>query len=133
MKNKAKVTISRRSNMKMKGDISISISDRSSGLNIVNVIMTPADFAEALTGLAHSDAEILRPPTQDMLDNLGKKKEVKDIFVDKSELLDGRDAIKKAIDAELFEPEWYGWHVLDYGTSTQQNGTRHRGVMCRYV
>jgi hypothetical protein len=131
----AKVTIGRRTNQDNEGSVSISIEDRESGLKVVEVEMSLIDFAQTITGLACCDAEYRFKPSQSTVDNIGKTREIKDIFVGK---VDGvydrgkRNAlINKSIkdSGELVD----GWALHDDGTRSQQNGLNHKVVLKRFV
>ena len=78
MKIKANVSISRRYGARNGDTISISIEDASSGIQFVDIEMTPEDFGLAVTGLSSM------PATGEVrgLDNVGKKHESKFVKID---------------------------------------------------
>jgi hypothetical protein len=126
---KAKVTISRDS----RDIFRIEIEDGASGLPIVEIEMTPHDFAVALSGLSRSPAEMVFAPTEFTAKNIGKKCEVKPFFVERNWM--NRAEQKAIVWAEfdkIFEqdPTWMLW---DDGTGSQQSGDKHRAVMYRFV
>ena len=132
----AKVTISRQNHSHKDDSIAISIDDANSGLNIVKVDLELSIFAAAITGLGFVSAEIQRKPTMNMVENLGKTREVKPLFVEKNNLYgdEGKELTKKRIEEELrVNPEFAGCKLHDSGLTSQQNGTMHRASVCRYV
>lgn len=129
--NKAKVTISRRSNMKGNGKIYIDIKDASSSIKICEVSMEYADFAECITGMSMSDADVEWYPTEYGVQRYGKKLEVKTVIID---LEEGQHSLPKDTPDEFFYqhiPE--GWELNYMGLSSQQPHKKHNFSICRYV
>jgi len=136
--DKGKLTISRwTSNGGVRDGISIEITDKLSGLDIITIDVTPYDFGMAVTGLSAVPVEIKRKPTGFIVNNIGKKRETKSIFVNKPEhSLCGdnyKTEIRVRLVSEMRKPEWEGWDLFSDGTSSQQPGEKHRAIMWRFV
>ena len=127
---RGKITISKDSD----DIVTISIEDSASGINIVKVGMGLKDYAEAITGLARVDCEIIRKPTKRMVEYLGKKKEVESFPVDKVDSFCKEDQIRK-VNEEFGKSGLAkeGWEISNDGTRSQQNGNRHWATICRYI
>lgn len=127
--NSAKVTMSRTSN----GVIRISIEDDASSFQIVSVEMQLGDFAECLTGLASSQAEIVRLITERQLSVAGKQRVVERVFCEHTKISGGKEAQRDAVlrdFRERFEPQGY-WLQSD-GTNSQQPGGQHKYSIMRF-
>lgn len=126
----AKISITRNSN----DEISVVITDGSSGLRVIDVRMSPHDFAMCLTGLAFCPASYSFAPKQFTIDNIGKKREVKEVFVDRPEVYgkeEKRNIVLKRIEesGELVD----GWMIHSDGCDSNQNGNMHRASLYRFV
>ncbi len=130
---KAKVSITRRGMTKGDGVVSIQITDKESRLRVIEVEMEMIEFAEAITGLSYCKAECFFAPNQFIIDNIGKKREVKDIFVERSGLYGEKDneIIRQSVEdsGELVD----GWMIHSDGCNTQQHGMKHKVVLYRFV
>ena len=126
----AKISISRNNH----DEIGIEIKDDKSGLRIIEVKMDLESFALAITGLSYSPAKIDFKPTQFIIDNIGKKREVKSFFVDKVSSYEKADQEEK-VDFEFNKSGLAedGWMIHGYGTSSQQPGKQHRANIYRFV
>lgn len=134
MDNTANVTISRIQSSHEPNSFRISIGDESSGLNIVEVSMSHEQFANALTGIAHSKANYARKPKQSMIDNIGKKKETRSFNIAKHDIYD-KDELKRYVIEQVNESGELkdGWMIWDDGTRSQQPTLMHKVILYRYV
>lgn len=126
----AQVTISRNNH----DEISIEIIDESSGLHIIKVHMTPDQFAKAVTGVSFQHADITNPPTEYIVNNIGKSRETKDFIVDKVKSYkeeDQQDAVMASFNSSGLSAD--GWELFDDGTRSQQPTDRHRATIRRFV
>jgi len=134
-KDSAKVTISNRRGHDSGSVIAITITDDSSGLQIVEVEMSPENFVECLTGLAYAPATFLSLIDKKIYENVGRKRETKTIFVDKPSLYADAESRKKEVlksvegSGELRD----GWMLHSDGIGTQQPTDRHAVVLYRFV
>lgn len=125
MKNAAKVTISRDS----RDRFNIRVKDDLSGVSIVEVSMTPHDFAMALSGLAETGAAFERCCTPQQAELIGRKK-----IVERAQCVkvSGREAQKAAVLAHFNEHYAGEWVIWGDGTSSQQPGTQHAYWIARW-
>lgn len=126
---KGKVTISRRSMHKGEGEIFVSIEDRASGLTISEFSMGFADFAECLTGMSCSDADVtIAHP--DAYQFIGKKRVTDTIDLPISVRLGKTEEARRMIEDSV--PD--GWILWSDGLSSQQvkKGV-HQFIVCKYV
>ena len=132
---KAKVTISKISNTKGIGEIAITINDKESGLRVVTVRMSLLDFADCITGLGNCDADYMFRPTEYTVQNIGKKREIKRVGIEKTEKILTKEMMKDYVRNKLIEEDVFedGWHLYDDGTRSQQNTQKHIAVLVRYV
>lgn len=124
MKIKSSISISRPFDGR-EDHISIRIDDRASGITFFEGTIAPADFARALTGLAHMDfteAEVRG------LQNVGKHRESKDVsieYVPQDE--DGQYPKREVLEQFVREHgKVDGWHVDPY-LGSQRSVVRHDG------
>jgi hypothetical protein len=126
----ARVTISRTNH----DEIFIKIDDDTSGLRVVEVMMSPSDFARAITGLSSCNGEFHFTPTAFTAANIGKVRETDSFFVRKS---DGYSKeAQAAIVYEEFEKSGLaeaGWMIHSDGTGSQQPHDTHRATIYRFV
>jgi hypothetical protein len=127
----ARVTISRRSKFQGDGSISISITDAASGINVCDVEMDLADFAECVTGLGASKAEFRMMPNTYKAERYGKKKIVDRVFCEKSSST--KEEIGKIVISHFNENYGNEWELWNDGIGTQQNGNQHEYIICKYV
>lgn len=123
----AKITITRRSDDK----IYINIIDDSSGCMVVEVSMPLAEFTLAITGLAHSHGEINRLISSTNIGKIGRKKIVESWYCEKVSL--DKEKQKSYILGDYMLKNDGDWEMLDDGTRTQQPGSQHRYIVCKYV
>jgi len=130
-KLKGGLTISRPSGNLDFAYIEIRVNDELSGSQFVSVRVPLAEFAEALTGLAHVDCEFdLRP------DLVGMRRENKEEFVPGGIPYTAREAQQKIIAAELLAPfEIDGWkgREADLFNHHRRNSCGARVTFVRYV
>ncbi|QDP55724.1 MAG: hypothetical protein Tp138OMZ00d2C19078241_56 [Prokaryotic dsDNA virus sp.] len=126
---KGKVTISRRSMYKGEGKIFVSIEDRASGLTISELSMEFADFAECLTGMSYSDADVTIADT-DTYQFIGKKRVTETIGIPVSARLEKTEEARRMIEDSV--PD--GWMLWSDGLSSQQRKRGiHQFIVCKYV
>lgn len=102
--------------------ISITVEDKASGIGFVNVLITPEQFAMALTGLSSCECELeLRG-----LQHVGKKRETKQLILhvsfDRFARKEDRE-VKLREAAAQYEVE--GWMVNPYFTLNSQGGAKY--------
>ena len=131
----AKVTISKMGNTKGIGEIAITINDKESGLRVVTVRMSLLDFADCITGLGNCDADYMFRPTEYTVQNIGKKREIKRVGIEKPEKILTKKMMSDYVLNKLIEAGEFkdGWHLHDDGTRSQQNAQKHIAVLVRYV
>lgn len=130
----ANITIGKRSNTKDEGCITITISDESSGLRVVEIEMDFKEFAQVMTGLAYCKGKYRFMPNEFVTTNIGKKREVKDIYIDKPESYE-KDKNKKHV-AESIDKSGVlkdGWMLFDDGLRSQQPSKKHRVTLYRFI
>ena len=130
----AQISIHRRTNSMLDESIVITISDKSSRLQVTEIEMDLKDFALAITGLGACKALFNSTPSQFLIDNIGKKREIKSILIDKPFSYDSenrRIEINKSIkeSGELKD----GWMLFSDGTRSQQHGKKHKVILYRFV
>lgn len=114
-----------------KDDIRFSVEDEHSGDRILEISMSPQEFALLVTGLAgiKGKAEIFPEA------NIAKKREVKRATCEKASYTSKQE--QKDLVQEHFEnnilPLHEGWEIKDDGTTSQQRGKEHEYILKRYV
>lgn len=140
MNFEAKVTISCDS----RGTFTLTIEDRASGMDVVEVEMTPHDFAMALASRGLQPGKGRFHPQ--VADRVGKLKEVAHVHVHDTREWQGRlsnarrgtpehEAVLAELHAALLatKPEGEGWQVWADGHRSQQNGPLWAGVLVRWI
>lgn len=111
--------------------IRFSVEDEHSSDRILEICMTPKEFALLVTGLSgiKGTAEIFPEA------NIAKKREVKRATCEKTSYTSKQD--QKDLVQEHFEnnilPLHEGWEIKDDGTTSQQRGKEHEYILKRYV
>ncbi|MEE8234287.1 MAG: hypothetical protein V3R41_06380, partial [Gammaproteobacteria bacterium] len=111
------------------GVINLTVTDGRSKIRIIEIEMELTEFALALTGRSDCAATITKPPSTVVLQHLGKTKETKRIHVNWNRFSGTKKQLEKLIAPELVN----GWTVWSNGIRSQQNGSGHVVILCRYV
>lgn len=111
--------------------IRFSVEDEHSGDRILEVSMSPKEFALLITGLSGIKGNGEFFPEA----NVAMKRETKHVTCDKSIYYSKQD--QKDLVQEHFEnnilPLHEGWEIKDDGTSSKQNVNEHKYILKRYV
>jgi hypothetical protein len=125
---KAKVTIARRSD----DSIIIEIEDAASYLPVAKVKMGMTEFAEAVTGLAKVEVQFIFTPTMFICENIGKKRETKQLHCEK--VYNKNEQIKIVNkEFERLELSKDSWMIYSDGTSSRQDRKDHCFTVYRFV
>lgn len=122
-----KVTISRSSS----GLINLRVKDESSTLPIVELAMTPEDFAECVTGVAFCPGTASFMPNEFTVQRYGMKAITKHVECRRPKSTENtRDVV-----VEDFTKNWapHNWELFDDGVRTQQNGKEHNYVIRKFI
>lgn len=130
--NQAKITIGKRSSQVGTGTVSIEITDRTSGLRVVEVEMEYKDFTECLMGLAYCEGLFTTMPTEYSVQRYGKNKTTEKWSCDKSEVF-GKDPQRNLVLYDFKKRNDGNWELWDDGTSSQQNLEKHKYTVCKYI
>lgn len=129
---KAGLRVSRPSYGNGKEVISLSIGCESSGCQIIELEVGLADFAKALTG-QQSEADISFIVSKDGFSNIGKKREVLKLPIEKPDswgYKPEREQIEQELERLGYLPEWQLWQD---GRDSQQNVRGfHNVVLCKF-
>lgn len=130
----AKVSINRRRSNVTGDYICITIEDSLSGSRVVEVSLTPAEFALAVTGLADQSANYEFKPNKHVVDVIGKKVEVKDVYCDNYEGdFTSRKAEQRRMVLEDLAKNHEGWELSNDCVYRQQWEDKHKYSIKRYV
>lgn len=126
------------------GRFSISVEDRASGCHVLEVRMTPADFAMMLAARACQNGKGKFFPGA--MEVIGKRKETLTIELPTRAEWSARlnkprrgspehQAVREELEAALLAaaPQGEGWKLWDDGHTVQQPAENWRGVLCRWV
>lgn len=136
--NDAKVTISKQGNQHEKnGKFTILIEDGMSGLEIIEVSMTFADFAACIGGCSYIGAEYISTPSHSTISHIGKLRLTKSAYIsfDKiSKFNMSKEQQQDIIETDFIE-NWKDkeWNLFHTNTNSQQNGDEWRYTINKYV
>lgn len=140
------ITISRPTCSDGSKRIDISISDSESSMVIVSCHMKMEDFAEALTGLAHSPVKLDRVITPERCANVGKKRTVRSLKIPRGDgyvakyTRDKDNAFETYLRLELEKSEEFkklqeeGWTIDSLCVGARQPDLENHAIsMVKYV
>ena len=112
--------------------IRISFVDSASHLPVLEVAIDPADFGNAVTGLARLPSKVTNIVPSEKMQYVGMKREIVQQECPKVSV--SKDDQRTAVEASFERAgNGSGWFILDDGTRSQQNGKHHRYTIARYV
>ena len=129
----AKLTIGRRSSNTEDDYINISIKDKKSSVNIIELKVLLKEMMSALTGYGYRPVEIEYLLDSNQLQKVGKKLETKYIFIDKLEIYEKERKETRIKDIINSLKEAIGWELFDDGCRSQQPTDKHKVIMRRWV
>lgn len=91
--------------------------------------MSLAEFGECITGMGACTAEMTIIPNEFVVQNLGKKKELRNLTFAWKKYGGDVGELHKLIEPHLID----GWMIWSDGLRTQQNGKGHNVTLYRFV